>query len=144
MDTPPGAPTSDTFDIISTIRSDAILLHSEENTRVNATIKCTLARSPVQFYMLSYHRDRMLASAKAFGWDTSLLEGPEAFKGLLDMLYEHLQKKYNSWTYAAPLMVGLILENLVFLTKHPRYALRFLPTASSQSHQRGPILGLLP
>ncbi|CAD6567152.1 MAG: hypothetical protein ASARMPRED_000516 [Alectoria sarmentosa] len=107
MDTPPGAPTSDTFDIISTIRSDAILLHSEENTRVNATINCTLARSPVQFYMLSYHRDRMLASAKAFGWDTSLLEGPKAFEGLLDMLYEHLQKNYNSRTFAAPLMIRI-------------------------------------
>lgn len=103
MDIPP---TINNFLIISTIRSDAILLGSQQNTRVNATINSTLARSPIQFYMLSYHRDRMLASAKAFGWDTSPLEGPQAFKLLLNMLHDHLHSKFNGRTYIAPLMVG--------------------------------------
>ena len=98
----------DDFDIISTIRSDATLLYSQENTSINIIVESTLAASPVQFYMLSYHQARMLASAKAFGWDTSLLEGPEAFKELLDMLHDHLQSEHNDRTYAAPLMVRCI------------------------------------
>ena len=97
--------TSDNFDIISTIRSDAELLYSQENTSINTIVKSTLGASPVQFYMLSYHQERMLASAKAFGWDTSLLEGPKAFKELLDMLHDYLQSEHNDRTYAAPLMV---------------------------------------
>ena len=102
MDNPP---TNNNFMVISTIRSDAILLGSQENTQVNATINSTLARSSIQFYMLSHHRDRMLASAKAFGWDTSLLEGPEGFKLLLDMLHDHVRSQFNDRTYSAPLMV---------------------------------------
>lgn len=99
--------TSDNFNIISTIRSDAILLHSQENTRLNATINSTISSSPVQFYMLGYHRDRMLASAKAFDWDTSPLEGPKAFKMLLKMLHSHLRSKYGHQTHAAPLMLRI-------------------------------------
>lgn len=102
MDT---SPPSDEFEIISTLRSDEILLYSRENTLVNATIPGTLARSPVQFYMLSYHRDRMMASAAAFGWDTSPLEGPKGFSDLLHMLHDHLKSEYNDQNYTAPLMV---------------------------------------
>ena len=104
MDT---SPTSGDFNIISTIRSDAILLYSHENTWINSTIMDTSATSPVQFYMLSYHRDRMLDSAQAFGRDTSPLEGPKAFKELLGMLHDHLHSKYNDRTYTAPLTVQL-------------------------------------
>ena len=98
-------PASDDFSIISTIRSDEILLKSLENTLVNSKINSTLARSPVQFYMLSLHQRRMLASAKAFGWDASPLEGPGGFTKLLDLLHEHLEKVHNDRTYTAPLMV---------------------------------------
>lgn len=100
MDTPP---MPNDFNIISTIRSDEILLHSYENTWVNPTISGTSTKSPVQFYMLGYHRDRLLASAEAFGWDTSPLEGPEAFQKLLGVLHDHLERKHNDRSYAAPL-----------------------------------------
>ena len=77
--------TSIDFDITSAIRSDVVLLCSRENTSVNATVNGTLAREPVQFYMLKYHRDRMLDAAKAFRWDTSPLEGTEAFEELIQV-----------------------------------------------------------
>lgn len=104
MDSSLGAPISNAFDIISTIRYDPLLIHSEENTRVNATINSTLASVPTPFYMLSYHRDRMLASAKAFGWNPSPLEGPEGFAKLLDSLQDHLQSEHSDRD-VAPLMV---------------------------------------
>ena len=104
MDTSLGAPISNAFQIISTIRYDPLLIYSEENTRVNAAINNTLAKIPTPFYMLSYHRDRMLASAKAFGWNASPLEGPEGFEKLLDLLQDHLQSWHSDRNFT-PLMV---------------------------------------
>ena len=104
MDTSFDAPINNAFDIISTIRYDPLLIHTEENTRVNATINSTLAEIPTPFYMPSYHRDRMLASAKAFGWNASPLEGPEGFEKFLDLLQDHLESRYIDRNYT-PLMV---------------------------------------
>lgn len=102
--------TSDVFDIISTIRSDGILTHSQLNTWVNATTDGNLGREPVQFYMLKYHRDRMLAAATAFYWDTSPLEGPEAFADLLNILHDHLEREYGDRNYSAPLKLRVALS----------------------------------
>lgn len=107
MDSPP---TSDGFDIISAIRSDAILLYSWQNTWVNAEISGTAARSPAQFYMLSYHLDRMLNAAEEFGWDTSPLEGPKAFAELLEKLHDHLEREHNDRNHAAPLKLRIALS----------------------------------
>lgn len=97
--------TSIDFDITSAIRSDVVLLYSRENIEVNAAVKDTLAREPVQFYMLNYHRDRMLDAAKAFCWDTSPLEGTEAFGELIQMLHDHLEREFCDVEYPAPLKV---------------------------------------
>lgn len=97
--------TSIDFYIISAIRSDGVLVYSEENDWVRPTMEGTLAKSPVQFYMLNFHRDRMLEAAKAFHWDTSPLEGPKAFEELLNMLHDHLECYYHDRDYAAPLKV---------------------------------------
>lgn len=102
MDNPP---ISDEFEIISSVRSDGTLVYSQENTLVNATMASTLARSPTQFYMLNYHRERMLIAAEAFGWNSSPLEGPKAFTKLQQMLHDHLGREYNDKNYAAPLKV---------------------------------------
>ena len=104
MDTSLGAPISNAFDIISTIRYDPLLIHSEENTRVNATIDSPSAKVPTPYYMLSYHQDRMLASAKAFGWNTSPLEGSEGFEQLLGSLQDHLQSEHSDRNFT-PIMV---------------------------------------
>ena len=92
------APLGPDFAIISTIRSDEALLQSENNTRINA-------ESPTQFYMLRYHRDRMLAAAKAFCCDTSPLEGTEGLTKLMDLLHDHLEKKFHDRNHGSPLMV---------------------------------------
>ena len=99
------SPTSNDFDIISAVRSDEILLDSYQNTWVNAAISGTAARSPVQFYMLGYHLDRMRVAAEAFGRDTTPLEGPEAFGALVLMLHDHLERDYNDRSYSPPLKV---------------------------------------
>lgn len=102
MDTPPA---HEVFDIISTIRSDAVLYSSQENTKINAPSGSTARNLPTQFYMLYYHQERMLASAKAFGWDTHLLEGPDGWGQLLLLLHDHLELKYKHREYRPPLMV---------------------------------------
>ena len=113
MDPPP----IDTFEIISTIRSDGNLLHSEENTLTNVIMTSKTGNFPIQFYMLSYHQERLLATAKAFGWKTTFrtkalgsnttapLEGLEAFAKLKQLLHIHLREKYAEWNFSAPLMV---------------------------------------
>lgn len=102
MNTPPA---DEGFDIISTIRSDGLLDSSQENIRINAHTKSTARNFPCQFYMLAYHQERMLASAKAFGWDTQELEGPDGWNRLLLLLHDHLENKYNHREYRPPLMV---------------------------------------
>ena len=113
MDPPP----IDTFEIISTIRSDGYLLHSEENTLTNVIMTSVVGNCPIQFYMLSYHQERLLATAKAFGWKTTFtdkalgsdmtlpLEGLEGFAKLKHLLHIHLRMKYTDYNYSAPLMV---------------------------------------
>ena len=95
----------DKFDIISTIRYDGLLLFSEENLRINSLVKSDLSRYPSRFYMLSYHQERMLASARAFGWNTSRLEGPGAYDRLVHLLRRHLQENFFGLTPNGPLMV---------------------------------------
>lgn len=106
-------PSSGVFEIFSSIRSDGILPHSQLNTSVNASIEGSLSREPVQFFMLKYHRDRMLNAATAFHWDTSPLEGSKAFAELLNILHDHLEREYGDRNYGAPLKVrlDLILED---------------------------------
>ena len=93
------------FDIISTIRYDDILLSSEENTRINLHVGSDHARNPTRLYMLSYHQERMLASARAFGWNTSQIEGPGGFEKLLLLIRDHLHEKLHGQIYMGPLMV---------------------------------------
>ena len=93
------------FNIISTIRSDAILGYSSENSWLDPPINGAPARSPAQFYMLSYHRDRMLDAAEAFGRDTSPLEGPKGLIELSEKLHDHLEREYNDRNFPAPLKV---------------------------------------
>ena len=93
------------FDVISTIRYDAILLSSEENIRINLHVKRNYVKYPTHFYMLSYHQERMVASARAFGWKTSEIEGPAAYGKLLHLLFSHLKEKFGGQISPGPLMV---------------------------------------
>ena len=93
------------FDIISTIRYDHILLSSAENTRTNLHVRIDYARCPTRLYMLSYHQERMLASARAFGWNTSQIEGPGGFERLALLLRDYMYEKFHGQMYMGPLMV---------------------------------------
>jgi 4-amino-4-deoxychorismate lyase len=48
------------FQLFSSLRFDVLLLESPAN--------CALSMAPSPFYMLPYHRDRMLEAATHFGW----------------------------------------------------------------------------
>ena len=93
------------FDIITTIRFDLILFSSEENIRVNLHVDSDYARNATRYYMLSYHQERMVASARAFGWDTSRIRGPRGYNRLVLLFRRHLQKKFGGKAFEGPLMV---------------------------------------
>jgi hypothetical protein len=75
---------ADNFEIITTLLSDKLLLECPSNAPFTPD-----SWESSQFYMLDYHRDRMLAAVKAFQW-------PEACQtnilSLKDHLYAHLKE----------------------------------------------------
>ena len=54
-------PTSTSFHLFTSLRYDPLLLTSPENSQAWINFIC-----PSPFYMLSYHRDRMLEAAQHF------------------------------------------------------------------------------
>ncbi|KAK6512183.1 hypothetical protein TWF481_001074 [Arthrobotrys musiformis] len=76
---PSEAETPETsFDLFSSLQYSPSLLSSPENTEI--------CGSPCPFYMLDYHRDRILHAARNFGWSdaVAVLEAPDA----LDLMRE--------------------------------------------------------
>ncbi|KAH8685889.1 aminotransferase [Tricladium varicosporioides] len=74
------------FQLFSSLRYDPLLCTLPINTETwESDIK-----APSPFYMLPYHRDRMLQAAEHFGWTTAAdkIRGPEGFKHLLEKLNE--------------------------------------------------------
>jgi 4-amino-4-deoxychorismate lyase len=78
--------TEDEFQLFTSLRYDPLLLRSDENSR---SILNIVAPSP--FYMLAYHRDRMVEAAQHFDF-------LEVEKTLRDgkALHEELLKRTNS------------------------------------------------
>jgi 4-amino-4-deoxychorismate lyase len=73
--------------IISTLRYDPILLQSEENSRPALNFI-----SPSPFYMLVYHRDRLLEAAQHFEFDAVIphvQDGKAFHQELLDRIEEY-------------------------------------------------------
>lgn len=75
-----------TFTLFTSIRYDPILLQAPEHENLNTTEWNHKVASP--WYMLDYHRDRMLKAAKHFGWELAIkkIEGPEGLQRLEDLL----------------------------------------------------------
>lgn len=89
------------FEISTSIRGDMILAESELNSKVSTNSQ------PSQFYMLRYHRDRMLAAAKEFGWSEAI-EALDESAGLLLLerrLCEHLEHVNGNSNLQNPLKV---------------------------------------
>ncbi len=71
------------FNVITTLRTDPLLQTSLENE----------ALSPVgsqKLYMLAYHRDRLLAAAKAFNRTGSVLDAEDGVANLGRIIQKHL------------------------------------------------------
>lgn len=88
------------FQLFTSLRFDTLLLQSPENT--------ALAPGPSPFYMLSYHRDRILHAATYFKWTEAItsLSGPEGLRRLLENLEAAIDLKSTT-----PLRIRIILNS---------------------------------
>lgn len=89
------------FEIFTSIRSDVVLKDSRFNTSLSGT------GEPSQFYMLRYHRDRLLSAAKEFNFTEAIkfLSGSASAHILELKLLEYLLHKFGSSSYLEPLKV---------------------------------------
>lgn len=74
------SPTSSNFSIFSTLRYDPLLLHKNENDLCSDD-----ESNGSPFYMLPYHRDRMMEAAEFFGWHAAVVKLTD-FECLLETL----------------------------------------------------------
>ena len=80
--------SSSDFQVFTSLRSDSLLTHQDS-----------------QSYMLSFHRDRLLAAQKAFHWPVTMFSGPDGLQDLEQCLHEHLASTYDDPLYPKPLKV---------------------------------------
>lgn len=78
------------FRVMSSIRCDANLQILRLNRELGPDTE-----QPCMFYMLRYHRDRMLAAATEFGWSQAqhALEGEKGLLFLEQTLNEHVDSQ---------------------------------------------------
>lgn len=90
------------IEITTSIRSDVTLIESPVNTTLSGT-----ATEPCQFYMLSYHRDRMLTTAAEFAWIEAfkVLDGADGLRHFENALHEHLAHAYGDRSHPDPIKV---------------------------------------
>ncbi|MCJ1447497.1 MAG: hypothetical protein MMC23_008008 [Stictis urceolatum] len=95
------------FFIISSIRYDPELLDLPENTELSASPD---TRS--EFYMLRYHRDRMVVAAKAFEWPTAeaSISGESGLNKLDSALREHVLEEYSEVQRRSPIRIRIDLS----------------------------------
>ncbi|KAF3041315.1 hypothetical protein E8E12_005466 [Didymella heteroderae] len=104
------------FQLFTSIRYDPLLLTSEENSRPDLNFL-----TPSPFYMLTYHRDRMVEAAQHFDFDAvtkALTDGPALHSVLLSKI-RVWQAKENKED--GPLKVRILFDaaanmNLDFLS----------------------------
>jgi 4-amino-4-deoxychorismate lyase len=94
------AATQADFQLFSSLRFDVLLLQSPANS--------ALSTSPSPFYMLPYHRDRMLKAATHFGWSVAAkrIGGSEGLQHLLQKLEASIDIKSST-----PLRVRTVLHH---------------------------------
>jgi len=88
------------FQLFSSLRFDVLLLESSANSAL-----CTF---PSPFFMLLYHRDRMLEAANHFGWSVAAerINGPQGLQHLLQKLEASVDPKSRT-----PLRVRTVLHH---------------------------------
>jgi len=78
------------FQLFTSLRYDPLLLSSEENSR---SILNFVTPSP--FYMLAYHRDRMVEAAQHFDFfevEKKLQDGKALHEELLKLTQSHIER----------------------------------------------------
>jgi 4-amino-4-deoxychorismate lyase len=88
------------FQLFSSFRFDVMLLESSANS--------ALSKSPSPFYMLPYHRDRMLEAAIHFGWSVAAdrINGALGLQNILQKLEISMDVKSST-----PLRVKTVLHH---------------------------------
>ena len=97
--------SSPDFQLFTSIRYDPLLLSSEENSRADLNFI-----TPSPFYMLTYHRDRMVEAAQHFDFDpvtSKLADGPALHQELLHLIkdWQTKERKENG-----PLKVRILFD----------------------------------
>ncbi|KAI4097210.1 MAG: hypothetical protein LQ344_000620 [Seirophora lacunosa] len=97
------------FEILSSVRADKDLASSPKNTLLSNDDN---AMEPSPFYMLRYHRDRMLHAAKDFGWaDTySTIVGPSGLSYLRQALHSYLASISDRGNLPEPLKLRVAIS----------------------------------
>ncbi|KAL8684016.1 MAG: hypothetical protein Q9186_000046 [Xanthomendoza sp. 1 TL-2023] len=128
------------FEVMTSIRSDALLLQSK-----NTLLSCPDDSRPCRFYMLRYHRDRMLAAVDEFGWTEArnFLEGQHGVFRLIEVLQDHLESSANPVQRSQPLKLRVTI-NPQGHTSVASTPLPFLPLSSLSFSYFPPVLSQLP
>lgn len=92
------------FQLFSSLRYDPLLLQSTTNTQLGPQGS---SQSPTPFYMLAYHRDRILQAAEHFKWEKAIaqISGPDGLLRLLKRLEDDIDVKSST-----PLRVRILLH----------------------------------
>ena len=81
--------------LVTSIRRDQLLLTVKENASFAPS-----RLMPCPFYMLSFHRDRILAAAQAVGRSYPFLEGDSGLNIMADKVQQHVSGKTADCTQA--------------------------------------------
>ena len=98
------------FRILTTFRADAVFSSVEDNSHIG---NGEYIANP--FYLLKYHRDRILAAAMDFGWTelSKSLEGSEGIRHFYDLVKVHMLGQNGALT-KGPQRVRMISLNIDF------------------------------
>ncbi|KAI4244907.1 MAG: hypothetical protein L6R40_002813 [Gallowayella cf. fulva] len=129
------------FQVMSSLRSDVLLLQCFKNTQLfieGGNCSCP-------FYMLRYHRDRMLAAVEELGWTGAwnFLQGQQGVTRLKEVLQDHLEDRSTSTHPSQPLKLRVTI-NLQGLVSAKSTPLPFLPLSTLSFSLFPPVLSQLP
>ncbi|KAI9833643.1 MAG: hypothetical protein M1819_003596 [Sarea resinae] len=101
------------FDLFTSMRYDPMLLDCKENSE--------LYGEPNPYYMLSYHRDRMLAAAQHFGWEEAIatLNGQGSLASLATALSSKIDQHCGVERTKTVLKLRILLSREGHLTIEP-------------------------
>ena len=92
----------DDVGLVTSLRHDQLLLLSKDNTNFGPP-----NREPCQLYMLSHHRDRILAAAHAASRTLSHLDGDKGLDVLISHVQAHLFNTNSDETEALKVWISL-------------------------------------